>query len=375
MSKLILDIDFAAGGNSAGFVLDGWAEQEPKHRWTMGRESRLRLPCVPGEAGRVLAISATPCLHPPHLTGQAVMLALDGRLLATIRVDALRVFAFRLPAALAADTVLSITHLSAGLPRAPAQIRRGEPLGLMIHNIRVFRLDDGQPAVPGNFLPATTISPTVEHAIKSRQEPDLARLAARFESLGQGCQFGLVQRQCGIEPLGLLRFVDTTTSFLTDGLVAGFRDIGAPGRLELFLTIDAEPRYRWEHRDYRLLYDTRLRADEHAPEIVQHQQSQRLAFLQRKFIEDLREGAKIFVLTRGEPLAEEEALAVFCALQLHGPNTLLWTVASGTDAAGHVEQLQRGFLRGHLGPLDQHGYGAFEPWVSLMKNASRLSGA
>ncbi len=198
-------------------------------------------------------------------------------------------------------------------------------------------------------------------------------LALRFESLGQGCQFGLVQRQCGADPLGLLRFVDTTTSMLADGLVSAFAGIGRPGRLALHHTGDALPRYRWRHQDFGLLYDTRLPVAAWDPAVILHRESRRLGFLQRKFVEDLRLAEKIFVLTRGDCLTEEEALAVWCAMRLHGRTTLLWTVFGDPARAGCVDRLMPGFLRAQLGSVDRHGYGAFPVWLSVMANALALS--
>ena len=291
------------------------------------------------------------------------MLAIDGRLLATVTFSALQVTAFRLPGGLpaAGGVVLGITHLSAAMPRAPEQWRGGQPLGLMMHSLRVFRLPPpSQPHAPGR---AAGRRPTIPRKA----------LAERFESLGQGCHFGLVQRQCGAEPLGLLRFVDTTTAHLYEGLVAGFHGVGAPGRLELFHTDDAQPGYRWEHSDYHLLYDTRLRVDETSPHAVLLAQSRRLAFLQRKFTEDLHAGDKIFVLTRGDCLTAPEALAIFCALRLHGPGTLLWTVFGDAAAAGCVDALMPGFLRGHLGDTDSHRYASLGAWLKVMANACRLA--
>ncbi len=370
---MLIDVDFGSAGNSGAYVLDGWAEAEAHHRWTWGCESRMWLPVADPGPDCVLVINATPCRHPPCLTGQMVMVSIDDRLLATVAFSALQVVAFRFPRGLAGTgggAALGITHLSAAVPRAPEQRRHGRPLGLMMHRLRVFRLPPTD-AVPDA---APICRPRLVGAAAERRTA-LARpaLAQRFESLGQGCHFGLVQRRFGAEPLGLLRFVDATTAHLFEGLVAGFRGVGAPGRLALAPTEDVPPRYRWEHSDYHLMYDTRLRVDAASPETVMRQQSRRLAFLQRKFIEDLHAGEKIFVLTRGDCLTEPEALAIFCALRLHGPNTLLWTVFGDAAAAGRVERATPHLLCGHLGDTDEHRYATDDVWLSVMANAYSLA--
>ena len=372
MTELVFAIDFTRSGNSSRYVLDGWSHPEQEHRWTMGRGSRLVLPPAGFGPDCVLAVTATPCRDPPHLEGQAVMLALNGRLLATIHIAELQVLTFRWPAGLdgARDAVLSFTHLSCGQARAPSQMRGGQPLGLMMHSLRVFRLDS--PDVPP--LTRGAVSGEWGQPAAGRGAwVGLADLAGRFESIGQGCQFGLVQRACGIEPLGLLRFVDTVTAKLVDALVADFAGVDDPARLRLHLTADAEPRVRWEQTDYKLLYDTRLVAAGADPGRVRDGQARRLGFLRRKFLEELGCAEKIFVLTRGHCLTETEALAVYCALRLRGANVLLWTVFGDRERAGQVDRLRAGFLRGHLGDVDQHGYGSQDAWLSVMSNAVALA--
>jgi hypothetical protein len=54
-------------------------------------------------------------------------------------------------------------------------------------------------------------------ALYAREDAEeLRALFRRFESLGMTCEFGLVQRQLGLEPLGLLRFASITP----DNLIA-----------------------------------------------------------------------------------------------------------------------------------------------------------
>ena len=372
MTTLAADLDFSIGGNSDGYVLQGWAEPEVSHRWTMGQESLVTLPVENPGADCILVINVTPCLHPPDLVAQTVMLALNGRLLATVQVAGLHVMSFRFPPGLdgAREVVLSLSHLSCGKARAPAQIRRGQPLGLMVHSVRVFRLDVVERTAVGHeSLPGLPSGPSLRADVERRTGLPVQTLSERFESLGQGCQFGLVQRLCGAEPLGLLRFVDTVTSKLVDGLMTGFVGIDDVERLELELTADAQPRFRWRQKDFGLTYDTRLVAAESDPVLVRRRQAQRLGVLQRKFAEDLASAEKIFVLTRGDCLTRSEAFAVYCALRLHGPATLLWAVFGDPAETGRVDRLEPGFLRAQLGHVDEHAYGSLNAWLSLMANA------
>jgi hypothetical protein len=270
----------------------------------------------------------------------------------------LRVYAFRLPKNFqsAEAPVLSIAHLNCELPRAPEQYRNDQPLGLMVHGIRIYALAPGEPAGP---------APT-------RSPDSLESLALCFESLGQGCQFGLIQRQMGAEPLNLLRFVDTTTSRLVDGLVTGFAGVDSPDGLTLGQADRSNPTYTWRQDSFQLTFDTLIDIGKAEPHAVLRDQVKRLAFLRRKFAEDLRAAEKIYVLTRSDVLTEPEALAVFCALSLHGKNTLLWTVFGDPASTGQVAEMAPGFLRGQLGVVDEERYAPLAAWLQLLKNAYDL---
>ena len=353
MTRLLADIEFGAGGNSDAFVGGGWAEPEATHRWTMGRESRVALP--PFAADCVLVVDATPCLNAPALASQIVMLAINDRLLATAAFPGLRVLAFRIPHTVtgAESPVLSIIHLNHEAPRAPEQYRNGQPLGLMVHSIRLYALD----------APAASRDKWADRPASREQ------LALCFESLGQGCQFGQIQRQMGAEPLNLLRFVDTVTSSLVDGLVKGFAGIDTPDSLTLGKAPRDRPSYTWHQAVYKLSFDTLIDVDTLEAALVLRDQLKRLTFLRRKFVDDLRAAEKIYVLTRSDVLTEPEALAVFCALNLYGPNTLLWTVFGDEATTGQVVELAPGFLRAQLGSVDEVRFAPLRAWLGVLENA------
>jgi hypothetical protein len=89
-------------------------------------------------------------------------------------------------------------------------------------------------------------------------------------------------------------------------------------------------------------------------------------------VEDLHTAAKIYVLTRSDVLTEPESLAVFCALNLNGPNTLLWAVFGDEAKAGEVVQCAPGFLRVQLGRVDDVHFAPLGAWLPVLENAWRL---
>jgi hypothetical protein len=296
--------------------------------------------------------------------------------MATIRLTDQRVMGFRLPAGMMAQSrhILSFTHLNARLARAPAGLDHGGlPLGIMVISLRLYRLQ--RQAGPPRTLPATPGS------IADGDLPETARqvtgmpvseFAGCFECLGHNCEIGTVQRALGAHPLGLLRFAGNVTHRLAEGLRDGFSKITAAST-HIFVRNDPGPVFKAHEENYYLWYSTGRAPSETNAEAVHAEQWRKFAFLQRKFVEDLKRGEKIFAVSRGEHMTEPEALALFCALNLHARNTLLWTLPGDPARAGQVEQLAPDFLLGHLGALDPvTSYASTDAWLSVMVNAYRL---
>jgi hypothetical protein len=372
---LLAEIFPGQPSRDADAVFEGWAPPETTHRWTVGAESRCSLP--PFEAGRdvVLVLDFKPYVD-ADCPSQAVMLAIDGRMLANVQLTDQRVMGFRLPDGLAPNSghSLSFTHLNARQSRSPAGLdHNGKPLGVMVVSLRLYRLQAPAgapkmlPTVPGSIargdLPATA---------RQVSGMSLADFAGQFECLGHKCEFGTIQRKLGAEPLGLLRYAQVVTHRLAEGLRDGFNHITSAST-HILIRNDPHPVFKAHEEYYYLWYSTGRVPNETAADLVHAEQCRKFTFLRRKFVEDLKLGEKIFTLSRSEHMTEPEALAVFCALNLHARNTLLWTVWGDPSRAGRVEQLQPGFLLGHLGETDPVTvYGSVDAWLSVMVNAWTL---
>ena len=370
-AQLLAEI-FPGQAGSADAILDGWGPPEATHRWTVGTESKCRLPGVALGPEIVLVLDVKPYCD-ADCQSQTVMLAIDGRLLATIHLADQRALGFRLPVGLAAGEghTLSFTHLNSRLARAPAGCdRAGQPLGLMVVSLRLYRLQN----IPGrsetlSAQPGTIADGKLPAAVQRLAGLPMADFAGRFECLGHNCEIGLVQRALGAEPLGLLRFAGVVTHRLADGLRHGFSGVGAASSTQIFMGEGTPREFKVYEERYYLFYLAELPQDTTAEELHK-QHCRRLSLLQRKLVEDLEAGEKIFTVSRAETMTEPEALALFCALNLHARNTLLWTTASDPVEAGQVEQLAPGFLRGYLGPVDaEHLYASHDAWLSVMVNA------
>lgn len=202
------------------------------------------------------------------------------------------------------------------------------------------------------------------------------QLVTRFESLGDNCEFGLVQRKMGAEPLGLLRFSYIELPLLLRGLRRGFEGLGDPDTTE----VAADPNGEFVVRElvYGMTYHTFQYDTDMNIETVRQQQAARLGFLRRKLMEDIGDGEKIFVLKRTPPLRPEEVLPVYAVLNEPGRNWLLWMVPSdATHPPGTVEVLLPGLLRGYIdrfAPNENAHDLSLAAWLAVCEGAWRAVG-
>jgi tetratricopeptide (TPR) repeat protein len=144
----------------------------------------------------------------------------------------------------------------------------------------------------------------------------------RFESVGSDCDFGLVQRRFGAEPLGLLRFAGGTFDGLIAALASRFEKLGDPASTRLvvwdrrreYWVVDEHYGFKWHTFRYEHATD---------PDLLLTQQCQRIRFLRDKLVSDLGAGEKIIVHHSRQPLTMVQIWRLYSALELFGPNVLL----------------------------------------------------
>jgi len=204
----------------------------------------------------------------------------------------------------------------------------------------------------------------------------LGSIMLDFESLGGtwlGCEFGLVQRAAGVEPLGLLRWTEMTYEALVDLLEADLAGIGEPENTELLIP-DAATGGEYATRDRRFFMRMHTFVDvrDMPSERMFKQVCRRLKYLRDKLIEDLRTGAKVFVFkqsTRNLSVAEFER--VHDGLCRLGRNTLFYVrTADAAHPNGTVVQHRPGLLVGYIerfaqGPQQEHNGAQTQSWNAL----------
>jgi capsular polysaccharide biosynthesis protein len=189
-----------------------------------------------------------------------------------------------------------------------------------------------------------------------RVSQPLDELMLKFESIGDNCEFGLVQRLCGAEPLGLLRFagfylpVEIRLQKLVAALERGFEGLAEADTINVHLAGDPGRReFIVRESAYGLMYHTFIPEGAADPKALHDAEVKRLRFLRRKLLEDLAGGEKIWVwrspvtsdVSHVKPLAD--------ILRRLGPNILLWVVeADDEHAAGTIEVVEPGLIKGYV---------------------------
>jgi len=210
-------------------------------------------------------------------------------------------------------------------------------------------------------------------SLKGVADMDARTVALQFESLGDNCEFGLFQRHVGAEPLGLLRFAGVRLDNLLIGLRDGFRGFDDPGRIETYLFGDGERReYVTRQTDYAMVSHTGVFEGDMTQSEVHAREITRFRYLRRRFVEDLEDAQKIFVIRRDPPMSEPEVLPVWLALREYGPNSLL-CVAPAKDGrpAGSVEMIAEGLMMGYvdrLAPYTNTHDVSDDSWLELCRN-------
>jgi hypothetical protein len=131
--------------------------------------------------------------------------------------------------------------------------------------------------------------------IKAKDAAALQDLLVKFESLGENCEFGLVQRHCGAEPLGLLRFSSSPLSVLITALETEFEGLGHPDRLSVELSTDRRE-YMVRDEQFGFLYHAWVLAGEMPPAEIHEREVKQLPTLTRKMIHDLTVGEKFLFI-------------------------------------------------------------------------------
>ena len=204
--------------------------------------------------------------------------------------------------------------------------------------------------------------------------PDERALVARFESIGENCELGLVQRRVGFERMSLLRFV-------------GVHDAPALARAieTRFIGFAEDAALRASVRDGEWIVEVDgVHLDAHtgrpagaiSHDAIVAQERTKLRFLADKFLEDLEAPERVFVYRslrggRGGPDGLRGMDALYDSMCSHGARPRLLWVSEADDGhpANTVERVRGTLFRGWIRRLTPH-FNAFlydtEMWLDFL---------
>ena len=184
------------------------------------------------------------------------------------------------------------------------------------------------------------VAPAAESVVDDRE------LVLQFESIGDNCELGLVQRRVGAEPLGLLRFAGAPLRNLLRALAARFDRIADPHHVRIQPEHDE---YMVKLTKYDFTYHAHVKIGEVEPAVLQRQQCRTVGFLAKKLIDDLENPTKILVFRQNEPLGAGDLVDLRMALSVYGPSVLLWVrEACPGHPPGTVEMPDERLLVGYV---------------------------
>ena len=229
-------------------------------------------------------------------------------------------------------------------------------------------------------MPDASGPPSDDGAIPQTEAETARHVFMQFESLGENCEVGLAQRHFGAEPLGLLRWMASSPDQLCLALEHEFAGLDDGENFEVKLV---GPEYFLYEKLYRMEMHTFILKSEYqgTPQQLHNQMTQRMRYLKRKLIDDLRAAEKVFVWQSGmgSSLSDETIARMHRAIQLYGRNTLLVIRRHGDPTRSpHVTRIQPGLLVGALHQVEPVGDGSnrmaspFAGWLSVFRTALQL---
>jgi hypothetical protein len=202
---------------------------------------------------------------------------------------------------------------------------------------------------------------------------DIPRLLMLFESLGDNCDFGVIQRSAGIEPFGLFRFATCKPADVAALLRTRFEGLGEPDDLWLD---EVGPRREYWVKSHHTSFEahTERYADGDVSEVVRSALIEKIRFLKTRLVRDLARGRRLCIW-RG-PAHAAAIRDIATQLQNYAPTSLLWVkVADAAQVPGSVERISDALLHGYVSRYGDYDGGPRPPveeWIRVCANAHRL---
>lgn len=201
----------------------------------------------------------------------------------------------------------------------------------------------------------------------NKEHEGLKKLLLQFESLGDTCEFGMVQRKYGADPLGLLKWATTSPEQLVAALDARLAGVGE----EQYTVVEAlRGEYISRDKRYFMQSHTFTPSTAEALEPFTKRHLRRLQFLRRKLIEDLQAASKIFVYIFDLGISEQNARLILNAARRYNDKVsmLFVNVTQDKRLLGRIQIVDRGL---YMGLIDRYSTVDinYDAWVVLCRKA------
>ena len=169
----------------------------------------------------------------------------------------------------------------------------------------------------------------------------------RFESLGANCEFGLVQRRHGAEPLGLLRWPAITLPGILACLKNEFSELDDISNFSLF----PGPHDDWDIMTPHFSLHLYAKIGTVDEDTLLRSAFRRIQFMRRNLLENLEDAEKIFVFKEWQfRMSDTDITDIFNALRVYNTENRLLAVRLTRlgDPAGSVSEVSEGLWSGYV---------------------------
>ena len=205
-------------------------------------------------------------------------------------------------------------------------------------------------------------------------EPPPAAILQRFESLGDNCEFGMMQRHYGVERFSLLRWGSFVGGFAGLLTAVRFHFVNVGANVDHHINGNE---YISHDMTYGIVFHTDKMVGTIDPDKLVANERVRIAYLARNLVDELREGSGIFVYKREKGIDEAQVRELHAALRAIGPVRLLWVVPAMDPAqVGMVERIGPDLIRAYIDRFSPDeavlSYCSHEVWLQICQAAIAL---
>lgn len=304
---------FNFGIDQRGFfcLSHGWSSSEGDFVWAVGHSSVIILPGLPASPhGLTLVFSGFTHVGPD--ISQNLTFFLNDTLIGEHDFINEALFSLPIPTNVAARFGKNKLEIRAEHAISPASRNGSVDQRELTFGLRFL-----------NFVPLLRSADEIEPPFDSISDKELL---LSFESLGDDCEFGFLQKNNAVNTPSLLRFGGMRLHRLQEALESDFDGIDSINELHVFGNDPGE--YMIMQNRYRYAYHTFVYTWDMSRESVQEREAKRMLYCKRKLLDDLADGEKIFVVKSSNDLRSSpgDVLEVAKALRRHGNGTLLWVL-------------------------------------------------